>query len=317
MDWSQVSAGKGVSEFPGLASKTLMSEQAWAGDYIGLYGLGFVSEYSAVRHYFGAFDSGAYRIACQVFCQQAADTTVYIYHGYYDHTGLYNHVIEFCLQQGFSVVMYDLPGHGLSNGERAAISDFMIYREVLRDAFTAVAPFDLPARKYAMAQSTGCAVLMSHLLDGGADDFSKVALCAPLLRPRAWRKAIISHAILKYFLHHIPRNFSNNSQDQAFVEFIANGDPLQPRILPISWVGALKKWLPWFGKLAPINKPLLIVQGDADNTVDWRFNVPRIEQKFVGAKTQMIAGANHHLVKEGESFRQQLFAACETYFAEV
>ncbi|MGJ8687473.1 MAG: alpha/beta fold hydrolase [Spongiibacteraceae bacterium] len=314
MDWSQVSAGKGVATFPDLASKTLMSEQAWAADYIGLYELDFVSDNSSVAHYFGAFDSGAYRIACQVFCQQGADTTVYIYHGYYDHTGLYSNVIEFCLKQGFSVVVYDLPGHGLSSGERAAISDFMMYRQVLRDALVAVAPFDLPVQKYAMAQSTGCAVLMSHLLDGGVDDFSKVVLFAPLLRPRAWRKASISHAILKYFLHHIPRSFANNSQDQEFVEFIANGDPLQPRILPISWVGALKKWVPWFLGQARLEKTLLIIQGDADNTVDWRFNVPKIEQKFVGAKTQMIAGANHHLVKEGESFRQQMFAACDEYF---
>ncbi|WP_423811416.1 alpha/beta hydrolase, partial [Pseudomonas aeruginosa] len=35
-------------------------------------------------------------------------------HGYYDHMGLYRHVVDWALGMGFSVLACDLPGHGLS-----------------------------------------------------------------------------------------------------------------------------------------------------------------------------------------------------------
>ncbi|SUV72968.1 lysophospholipase [Acinetobacter baumannii] len=37
-------------------------------------------------------------------------------HGYLEHSGIYQPIIREILEQGFSVITYDLPGHGLSNG---------------------------------------------------------------------------------------------------------------------------------------------------------------------------------------------------------
>ena len=37
-----------------------------------------------------------------------------ISHGYYDHAGLYGHLIEHLLSRGWNVAIFDQIGHGLS-----------------------------------------------------------------------------------------------------------------------------------------------------------------------------------------------------------
>lgn len=285
----------------------------WASEYLSYYGLDFEKDFEGLRHYLGRFESGGEHIACQVFKLPEAEQTAYIYHGYYDHVGLFNNVIEYCLRHGLSVVAYDLPGHGLSTGERASTEDFLHYRQVLRDAFVAVAPFDLPQRKIALAQSTGCAVLNSHVLDGGEADFEKLVLMGPLVRPVGWWWGRPAHSLLRHFIHSLPRKFEPNSSDTQFLEFLHARDPLQHRELPLAWVGALKKWLPWFVRLPSSQLPVLILQGDADHTVDWRYNVPLLQKKYPNARVQMLAGGRHHLVKEGLAYRAQLWQACDDF----
>ena len=54
---------------------------------------------------------------------------------------------------------------------------------------------------------------------------------------------------------------------------------------------------------------LTIIQGTADGTVDWRYNLPAIRAKFPAAREVLIPGARHHLVNESVAFREQVFAA--------
>tara|TARA_R110001592_G_scaffold66438_15_gene204062 strand:+ start:809 stop:1756 length:948 start_codon:yes stop_codon:yes gene_type:complete len=302
-----------LPSLPDISADSLIADIDWALDYSSYFDTNFEEAYPGLRHLFGGFDSAGERIAMQVFSLPDAHSTAFVYHGYYDHVGLFNNVINYFLKHGYSVVAYDLPGHGLSTGERAAINDFMSYRQVLSDAFGVVADFGLPARRVGLAQSTGCAVLMSHLLSGGEADFDRVVLLAPLLRPTKWHWGRPAHALLKYFIHSLPRKFADNSDDQIFLEFLRERDPLQARILPVSWVGALKKWQSWFLRQAPVPSSVLILQGDEDETVDWRYNLPRIKRKFPNAKIIHVPGARHHLAKEGEAFREQLWQACDDY----
>jgi alpha-beta hydrolase superfamily lysophospholipase len=313
MLWSPKLERQAIPALPDMTIDADIPKLSWAENYSAYYGIDFRREYSGLRHLIGGFDSAGERIAMQVFMLPGAHSTAFVYHGYYDHVGLFDNVINYFLKHGYSVVAYDMPGHGLSSGEPAAIDDFMRYRQVLSDAFKVVADFGLPARRIGLAQSTGCAVLMSHLLSGGEGDFERVVLMAPLLKPCEWWWGKPAHSILKYFIHSLPRKFADNSDDQAFLEFLRERDPLQARTLPVSWVGALKKWQPWFLKQGPVKSSILILQGDADETVEWRYNLPRIKQKFPNAKVVFVAGARHHLAKESEAYREQLWQACDDY----
>ena len=52
-----------------------------------------------------------------------------------------------------------------------------------------------------------------------------------------------------------------------------------------------------------------VIQGDADGTLDWQFNLKLFQQKFPNMSLQLIHGAGHHMVNEREDLRQQIFSA--------
>ena len=51
----------------------------------------------------GQVQVGEYRVAMQVCRPIAARATLLVLHGYYDHMGLYGHVYEWALAQGFEI----------------------------------------------------------------------------------------------------------------------------------------------------------------------------------------------------------------------
>ena len=281
--------------------------------YFDFYGLNLEQHYPAVKHYFGTVDSVGYQIACHYFKCPSATGQCFIVHGYYDHAGLFSHMVDACLSQQYSVVLFDLPGHGLSSGEPSAIGDFAEYQSVLRDLIARFkAHSELPMS--VIAQSTGAAVVMDYLLTEQAPVFEKQVLLAPLVWPVKWRQSMWLYHLVRSFLKTVPRHFAKSSHDPVFLDFIKNRDPFQSRILSLQWVGALKKWISYFQSL-PANQQLtpLIIQGDDDQTVDWQRNLPVIQEKFPQAKTVYLEGAGHHLVNEMPELRESMIATIKTY----
>ncbi|MBK8289341.1 MAG: hypothetical protein IPK95_12540 [Cellvibrionales bacterium] len=66
---------------------------------------------------------------------------------------------------------------------------------------------------------------------------------------------------------------------------------MQSRLLTVAWVRAMDNWLGRFATQPPIALPALIVQGQQDTTVDWRFNIPQILQKMPHAQLHCIGEA--------------------------
>lgn len=256
----------------------------------------------------GYFRVAGYRIAAQVWWPQVPRGTLVLLHGYYDHSGLYRHVVEWALGQGFAVLAFDLPGHGLSSGARASIADFSEYQLVLQGALLQAAELDLPQPWHLCGQSTGGAILIDYLLTGApGPEVGETILLAPLVRPRAWAWSQLSYRMLRRFVSEIPRRFSDNSNDPAFIEFIQNRDPLQARNLPTAWVGALSQWVPRIeGAPRSLRSPL-IVQGEADMTVDWAHNLAVLQDKFATPQILRLAEARHHLANEAPALRQRYF----------
>lgn len=287
---------------------------ALAQSYFQFYKLDFENRFPGLKHHFGVFPSSGFDIAMHVFIPEKPEKTAYLYHGYYDHVGLFKHVIEYCLQRNYAVVAYDLPGHGLSTGKRAEIDSFDQYVTVLNDAFFAAAQFNLPKTKLAIAQSTGCAVLMTYMLNGGGA-FDKAVLLAPLVRPGGWRLGKPLHNLIGNIVPSLPRRWAENSGDAEFLSWLRELDLLQCKVLPMSWVNALKQWEPKFHKLPASSKTILVVQGDADTTVDWKFNLPAIREHFPNAVVSHLSGARHHLVNETNEIRGRIWERVSAYLA--
>lgn len=290
--------------------------------YLAFYGLDFRARFPGTRHALGRLALAGFAIAAQYWVPPGARGTLVIVHGYYDHVGIYRHAIEFGLQHGLAVLAFDLPGHGLSSGERAAIDSFDQYGDVLEQLLHAARPY-LPSPWYGLGQSTGGAILLNHLWRYEATRsqpwLAYRALCAPLILPRSWGRGRIAYGLLHRWLKTLPRGRSRSSHDAEFIRFIDELDCLQSRRLSVRWVGAMKEWDQQFQQFSPLplDVPLLVVQGNEDETVDWRYNLEQIRARIPAAGVVMIEGAGHQLVNEREDLRHQVFAQISRFFFNV
>lgn len=286
--------------------------------YFRFYGLDFAQRIHGLRHCFGHFGSGRYEVVAHYFEPPRPRGTCFVLHGYFDHSGLFRHVIEYCLARGLAVVAYDLPGHGLSTGERGHIHDFGEYRQVLEDALRFFAE-QAPRPWTAIAQSTGAAVLMDYLLDvdTGADapQLQQCVLLAPLVRIEGWSWVRLAYPVLRPLIRRVSRRFAVNSGDAEFLHFLEKVDPLQNRHIPLDWIGAMLRWQRRFHTLPARDLPLLVVQGQRDLTVAWQHNLQAIRQHFPQLRTLQLATGHHHMANETRALREKAFAAIDLYWS--
>ncbi len=281
-------------------------------DYFACYGLDFENRFPGVVHHFGVLDAAGFRIASHLYEPRNPRGTCVLLHGYFDHAGLFGKLIAHCLSKHYAVLIWDLPGHGLSSGPEASIDSFASYVDVLTDVLDHHAA-RLPAPLFGIGQSTGAAVLMAWTFRrrrlAAPCPFAGMVLLAPLVRPAEWTKVRVMHTLLRPFRSGIERTFMQNSGDPDFLDFVQR-DPLQSRRLPVRWVSAMRGWVADFLAEAPATDYApRVIQGDADQTVDWRWNLAQIREKFPAAQIEILPGARHHLVNEATGLRELVFAA--------
>ena len=242
-----------------------------------------------------------------------ATTNLLLLHGYLDHTGLFARLIAWALDCGCNVLVFDLPGHGLSSGEPGVIDDFGDYSRAIADVLSAVSLPPLPL--WVMAQSTGCAALVDFA-HRHAWPFRRAVLLAPLVRPVSWMKVSIAHRLLHRFADHVPREFSDNSSDREFLDFVQR-DPLQSHKVSVRWVGALKRWLAELLHKDLGVGPVLVIQGGSDGTVDWKYNLDIIDKLFPDSRVEYLPAAGHQLANESDSLRQRYYRVIDEYLGFV
>lgn len=312
------------AQLPALAFAPEL-DAGWAGSaqvqaYLDFYRINFARTRRGVAHGFGACDAAGFRIATHYWLPENPRGTLVVIHGYYDHVGIFGHAIEFGLQQGMAVLAFDLPGHGLSSGEQAAIESFDQYADVLAILLNRAQAL-LPAPYNGLGQSTGGSVWLNYLWRyeavQAAPPLGKIALCAPLVLPCGWGRGRWLYMAIHRFVRYLPRGFSRSSHDENFVRFLTEGDSLQSRLLSVRWVGAMKNWDAQLRRWPSLDRSLLIVQGTGDQTVAWRYNLNQLRCKLPNAQVQYIEGAGHQLVNERDDFREQVFAALRDYFCTL
>ncbi len=305
--------------------------------YLKYYNLDFSHSLEGVQHRFGHIKAGNYRIAMHSWVPEIAQGTVFLLHGYFDHVGLYQHLIRFLLKNQLTVVSFDIPGHGLSSGERATIASFDTYSKVLlrclekcnpdkrlKDykAQKALLQINVPRPWYVVAQSTGAAATLNYLVNRRlarddakgeispyrqAPEFDRIVLLSPLVRAYGWNRRRWGYELLRPFVKRIPRTFPRNSHDPDFLEFVKKKDPLQAHSLSLRWVTAKKNWIKKALKFPVCQDTFLVIQGDSDTTVDWPYNTALIQKKFPNSELMVIPGARHQLINESIPYRAKVF----------
>ena len=276
--------------------------------YLQHYGIYF----DDIPQYLGTFQSGSYELSAHIFLPPQATATVFLLHGYCDHSGILKNLIRLLVDQGLAVAVYDLPGHGLSGGEACLIDDFNTYVDIFSDFIEFCRPH-LPQPFHFAGHSTGCAIAFDFMHRVSADRFDKVVFIAPLVRSAYWTISKAHHYLAKPFVETIPRVFFDNSSDPEFNRFIQN-DPLQCREIPLKWVEALFAWNERVEKLAPISHPVLILQGSEDTVVDWEFNIVFLQQKNNLAQVKWFQNGRHQLLNEAQPLREEVLKMIGDYF---
>lgn len=279
-------------------------------EYFKFYGLDF--EGNDVEHIFGTFESGELTLVGHIYKPAEYKATVVAAHGYFDHCGQLKHLVKYLLEEGYAVAAFDLPGHGLSSGERGSIDDFAQYSQALID-FADKTKGQLNGPYHFVGHSTGAAAVLDYLLYNKDAVFDRVVLAAPLIHYAAWEQSKIGYNEKIRFVKSVPRVFRKNSSDAEFLDFIKNSDRLQTRTIPLKWVRALHDWNEKIADLPTCEKSVKIIQGTKDTTVDWRFNIKFLQTKFNNAEVRLIENANHELFNESADIRNEVFSQISDY----
>ncbi len=277
-----------------------------------LYGLNQLQSY----HWQGYLDVGKFRIHVQVHEPKNCDEikgSVWLLHGYLEHSGIYQPIIKEILDQGFSVLTYDLPGHGLSNGTVAGIADFEDYQDVLLGIRNIVENArQLPKPWLGIGQSTGGAIWMHHILEYAEQRLDpmvdRVLLLSPLIRPAksAWWHNSIGLGIVRRIKRQVPRHFKRNNHNPEFLRFVRLQDPLQPRTMSMDWILAMARWMVRMEERPSCRIPVWLAQGALDQTVDWRYNIEYIRRKFRLQTSLILEEGSHQLINERPDIRAAL-----------
>ncbi|MBQ7651638.1 MAG: alpha/beta hydrolase [Victivallales bacterium] len=234
--------------------------------------------------------------ACYVFKPQKPKACVLLVHGYLDHAMAWRKLIPRLLKEGYVVFLYDLPGHGFSDGARADIGDFGEYSGQLAQVMEFASRY---GRLHTVAHSTGAGILADMLMHdtSHADMLDSAVLIAPLLHSAHWGLSRMAVEILP--LASVRRTFRKNSSDASFMEF-QKADPLQHDRIPVSWTNANAAWSKKMSASSSVydGDNVLFIQGDKDKVVDWKYNMKFYRQRFPKAKMLMLEKGRHQLMNE-------------------
>lgn len=281
--------------------------------YLRFYDIHYSEGLADLEHSLGTVATDTHTILVHHWRPAEATGTAVVLHGYYDHVGLYGHLIRHLLDRRLGVLSFDLPGHGLSSGGAATIETFDHYVSAFDACLEVMGPH-LDEPWYLFGQSTGGAVAMEWLLGRGhtrvTSPFQRVVLLAPLVRPAAWQALRFYYYLVRGFIRERPRTFTPNAENPEFIAFLRDQDVLQARTLPVQWVTAMINWMKRFEGHPASDIAPLVIQGQSDRTVDWEYNMKVIEGLF-DPRVFYIPEARHHLVNESEAIRAQIFAAID------
>jgi alpha-beta hydrolase superfamily lysophospholipase len=252
--------------------------------------------------------------------------TVILGHGYLNHARGNRRVIDFFLDKGYTVLAWDLPGHGKSWGQPGAIDDFMQYARAF-DAVLVHARQRQPDDALSfIGHSTSCAVFMtwqrkiwnaglSAMPEPGTASFplETVVLVAPLVRTWLYEVSVFGWSVGRWFINELKPRTSAGSHRPGYSEgFFA--DPYTVKRMPVSWIEPYRNWELGSRAWEPDPFPLLIIQGTSDTALDWRYNLKFLTQVYPEARVELIDGGWHCLLDEAEPWVSQVYELLDGVF---
>lgn len=279
-------------------------------EYFTYYGI----DLPGARHAFGLLRTKRSDLALHVLRPRPYRATVVLVHGYLEHGAYFRHAARRLLAEGYAVVLFDLPGHGLSSGSFATVRDFSEYAAAV-DRVVRFAEKTLRKPVHLVGHSMGCSAIVELLLTKKAAAVRRVVLVAPLVHPAHWALTKAACSLFSRVVAKVPRMFPVHSSDREFMLFTLFKDPLLRKKIPVPWVHAMLRWNRRLEAYPASPKEVLMVQGTGDTIVDGKFNIAFLRKKFPNARTYLIERANHQLFNEAAPYRNKALNAIVRYLS--
>lgn len=259
--------------------------------------------------------------------------TIVLLHGYLEHSGNLAPFTNLFLDAGWNVFTADLPGHGLSEGERGWIADFGDYAAALELVLkrlgepatlaadmgaagtagtgtmaSALNPGTLPL--VLLGHSTGGAAILEHLFqrsDPGVDSETtsiplpdRILLAAPLVRSTFWELSRIGITLADPLPLERVRGSARAGTQTPYYLRMARIDPLRVEYTHLDWVRAMIRWNERNLAYTPLDIPAVVLQGTEDSVLDVEYNLAYLEEHLTNAEIHILEGAHHNLHHETE-----------------
>jgi alpha-beta hydrolase superfamily lysophospholipase len=218
---------------------------------------GFLDRHDRLRLYWRRYSPGAPR------------ATVVVIHGGGDHSGRYPGVTAALVHAGYEVALFDLRGHGRSDGRRWHIESFSDYLEDV-DAFMGKVRADATGRRiFVLAHSMGGLIAAQWGLEPGRDiagfvisqPYLASASAVPALKVLAGRLAGAVFPSLPIKTGLRSSDLTSDPDMQAWTD----SDPLYIRTTTARWVvETLGAQADVLGRASEFGYPLLVLLGTAD-----------------------------------------------------
>jgi len=194
-----------------------------------------------------------------------------IVHGFGEHSGRYDNVVNWLVPKGYAIYAFDLRGHGRSPGQRSYINRWAEYREDVRAFLTFVQEQEPGRPLFLMGHSMGGLIVLEYTLHY-PEGLQGVIGSGPALAQTGVSPLLMA---LGRFLSRIWPRFTLEtnldattiSRDPAVVEAYVN-DPLVHSVATARLGEEMSKAMAWVNDhAADLRVPLLILQGGADRLV--------------------------------------------------
>ncbi|NBN65303.1 alpha/beta hydrolase [Pannonibacter tanglangensis] len=265
--------------------------------------------------------------------------TVTVLQGRAEFIEKYFEVIRELQQRGFHVVAFDWRGQGGSSRHagdplRGHVRDFAEYRRDLDAILSEIVLAQCPGPHFALAHSTGGAILLSHT-ERLRTRFARAVLTAPLvgLLDAGWREGLAYSAarwlcrlgLGRLFIPGgtglLTSDYADNRQTSDAARFERMNAVVRAR--PDLGVGSpTNAWLAATGRTLlsfrsidfgpSVHLPLLILAAGADRIV----STPATEElatRMKAAAFLAVPGARHEILMEADVYRDQFWAAFDAF----
>ncbi|MFA9559616.1 alpha/beta hydrolase [Evansella sp. AB-rgal1] len=284
------------------ALQSYLSHYSFAIDKVDEYRCGF-EKINRKNHFY------------QFFLKNNPKGTIYLVHGYLDHSGGLSKTINYLLENKYQVIVLDLPGHGFSSGEKGMIASFDDYLIAVEKGNELIRRYVNVEEVVGLGHSTGAALLF-HAQSERKVELDGLLLVAPLYYPFRWnlyrRFLLFSGKVVSQK----KRSFKRNSTDLVYRQFVKH-DPLQVKVLKANWVMALEDWQGQFTDCPGSSLPVYILQGTRDTTVDWKKNIYFYQEKCGHIQVALFEGARHQLLNERYDVRNLVQGRINSFLSDI